>query len=105
MQVGGCDTAQRGARARRQLGGCGPGERIEEARSLDDDAGPERHDFAAPHRGLDSAFTEPGDQISALVRTVQALDGKGHVIHSPTPSRPSGILQITCGQLGGMWTP
>ena len=61
MQVGGRDTAQRGARARRQLGGCGPGERIEEARGLYNDAGPERHEFAAPHRGLDSAFTELAD--------------------------------------------
>src|SRR4051812_47368151 len=104
MQIGGGDTAQRGARARRQLGGCGAGERIEEARGLYDDAGPERHDFAAPQRGLDSALTEQADQITAPVRTVQASDGKGHVVHGPTPSRPSGILQITCGQLGGMWT-
>src|SRR3954454_348146 len=102
--MGGGDTAQRGARARRQLGGCGAGERIEKARGLYDDAGPERHDFAAPQRGLDSALTEPADQITAPVRTVQASDGKGHVVHGPTPSRPSGILQITCGQLGGMWT-
>jgi hypothetical protein len=61
VQVRGGDTAQRGARARRQLGGRGPGEWIEEARGFYNDASPERHDFAAPHRGLDSAFTELAD--------------------------------------------
>ena len=75
VQVRRCGAAERGPRARRQLGGRGAGERIEQARGLHHGAGPEWDDLAAAQRGLHPTTAELFDEITATVSAVEARRG------------------------------